>query len=101
MPSIGCRENLHIRTRRCSIEDREGAIQLLPKLTYYDGLGQDHFVKFDGIDGAVLVDRKWNITMHPKVFDQAARQSWALRVNGMVGRWEVPTARIAKRAQSI
>lgn len=58
-------------------------------------------VKFDGIDGDVLIDRKRSITTFPKSKDQALRQSQALKENGLTGRWEVPNEAQARRARKM
>ena len=54
-------------------------------------------VKFDGIDGGTLVDRKTAVTMHPKIYKQLVRQSAAAAQNGYTVRWEVPKQGEARR----
>lgn len=63
--------------------------------------GSKATVKFDGIDGNVLIDRKTRVTTFPKSKDQALRQSHALRENGYTGRWEVPNSAEATRARKM
>ncbi len=60
--------------------------------------GSTRPVKFDGVDGDVMVDRKISVVTTEKAKDQALRQSEVLRQNGLVGRWEVPTDAQAARA---
>ncbi len=61
--------------------------------------GSTKTVRFDGLEGNVLIDRKVSVTTFPKSQAQALRQSQALQQNGLTGRWEVPTAAEAVRAQ--
>jgi filamentous hemagglutinin len=58
-------------------------------------------VKFDGQEDLTLIDRKTSVTNYPKSQGQALRQSQALRENGLMGRWEVPTRAEAGRARNI
>jgi len=60
--------------------------------------GSNGLVKFDGLDGNVLIDRKRAVTTFPKSKNQALRQSQALLDNGLEGRWEVPSEAEARRA---
>lgn len=48
-------------------------------------------VKFDGVDGDTLIDRKWGIRNMARARAQALRQSQALTQNRLVGLWEVPS----------
>jgi filamentous hemagglutinin len=57
--------------------------------------GSVRLVKFDGLDGDVLVDRKLAVVTTEKSQAQLIRQSDALSQNGLTGRWEVPTAQQA------
>jgi filamentous hemagglutinin len=52
--------------------------------------GTKRLVKFDGVDGQVMIDRKVSIVTTQKAMDQALRQSEVLQQNGLTGRWEVP-----------
>jgi filamentous hemagglutinin len=63
--------------------------------------GSTRVVKFDGVDANVLVDRKISVVTTSKSKDQALRQSEALSQNGLTGRWEVPSATQASRAQKM
>lgn len=60
--------------------------------------GTKRLVKFDGVDGEVMVDRKVSIVTTQKAMDQALRQSDVLRQNGLTARWEVPNASQRTRA---
>jgi hypothetical protein len=60
--------------------------------------GSATIVKFDGLDGSVLIDRKLSVVTTNKAKNQALRQSQALSENGLTGRWEVPTQAEANRA---
>ena len=61
--------------------------------------GSKRLVKFDGMDGGELVDRKVSVVTTDKAKDQALRQSQALSENGLTARWEVPNAQQAARAR--
>jgi len=63
--------------------------------------GSTRLVKFDGVDGNVLVDRKISVVTTSKSKDQALRQSEVLSQNGLTARWEVPTQAQANRAQKM
>jgi filamentous hemagglutinin len=63
--------------------------------------GTKSLVKFDGVDGTVMIDRKVSIVTTQKAKDQALRQSDALRQNGLTGRWEVPNAAQQTRAENM
>ncbi|WP_193557084.1 hypothetical protein, partial [Pseudomonas viridiflava] len=63
--------------------------------------GSIRLVKFDGVDGEVLVDRKISVVTTSKSKDQALRQSDVLSQNGLTARWEVPTQAQANRAQKM
>ncbi|MFD1554500.1 hypothetical protein ACFSHT_02510 [Paraburkholderia silviterrae] len=63
--------------------------------------GSTRVVKFDGVDGDVMIDRKVSVVTTEKAKDQAVRQSEALAQNGLAGRWEVPTEQQASRAQKM
>lgn len=58
-------------------------------------------VRFDGLDGDVLIDRKLSVVTTAKAKDQVVRQSKALSENGLTGHWEVPSEAQAKRAQKM
>ncbi|WP_232434348.1 hemagglutinin repeat-containing protein [Burkholderia ubonensis] len=63
--------------------------------------GSTRIVKFDGVDGNVMIDRKVSVVTTDKAYDQASRQSQALAQNGLTGRWEVPNEQQAARAQKM
>ena len=48
-------------------------------------------VKFDGIQGDYVIDRKWKIVTAPRARSQISRQSEVLAQHLLVGVWEVPT----------
>jgi len=58
-------------------------------------------VRFDGLDGDVLIDRKTSVVTTSKAKEQALRQSQSLKENGMTARWEVPTQTQANRAEKM
>lgn len=58
-------------------------------------------VRFDGADGATLIDRKLAVLRTAKAQRQAQRQAAALQQCGLTGRWEVPSATEARRAQKL
>lgn len=60
--------------------------------------GSVRLVKFDGVDGDVMVDRKLSVVTTDKAKDQALRQSEVLGQNGLTGRWEVSSEAQAARA---
>ncbi|UZK68768.1 hypothetical protein OKW76_12060 [Sphingomonas sp. S1-29] len=47
-------------------------------------------VKFDGIDGDYVIDRKWSIWTTPRARAQVLRQAQALAEHRQIGIWEVP-----------
>lgn len=59
--------------------------------------GSKRPVKFDGIQGEYVIDRKFTIVKRPRARAQLMRQSEVLAQNRLVGTWEVPdeTQRIA------
>lgn len=54
--------------------------------------GSKRPVKFDGIDGDYLIDRKWTVSTRPRAKAQVLRQSQVLAQNRQIAVWEVPTA---------
>jgi hypothetical protein len=54
--------------------------------------GSKRPVKFDGIDGDYLIDRKWTVSTRPRAKAQILRQSQVLAQNRQIAVWEVPTA---------
>ncbi|UCV14770.1 hypothetical protein [Quatrionicoccus australiensis] len=60
--------------------------------------GTTRQVKFDGVDGDVMVDRKTSVVTTEKAKNQALRQSEVLSQNGLTGRWEVSSDAQAARA---
>jgi RHS repeat-associated protein len=72
-----------------------------PALDYVDVTGNPATVKFDGVEGAQLIDRKVAVHTGPKTRALARRQSEALAQKGLTGVWELPTASEAARAQQL
>ena len=87
--ALGARSRIATKRRQVPVLDRT-----LPD-------GKKAAVKFDGIDGNVLIDRKIFITTFPKSKSQALRQAQALSENGLSGRWEVPSLSQASRARKL
>jgi hypothetical protein len=52
--------------------------------------GSTRPVKFDGVQGDTLIDRKWSVSGRPRAVAQILRQSEVLRQHRLVGTWEVP-----------
>lgn len=72
-----------------------------PALEYVDAAGQKRLVKFDGVEGSTMVDRKIGIYGNEKAVAQVLRQSAALDQNGMTGVWEVPSKAEANAARAL
>jgi len=87
--AIGARSNPVTRSGQ--------APQLTRKLTD----GTERPVRFDGLEGDVLIDRKLSVVTTKKAQNQAVRQSEALSQNGYRGRWEVPNESQKRRAESM
>ncbi|HAT1617868.1 TPA: hypothetical protein I8Y09_004621 [Raoultella ornithinolytica] len=83
---------------RSNIETQKGQA---PSIERVDANGVNKPVRFDGVDGNVMIDRKVSVVTTQKAKDQAVRQSEALKNNGMTGRWEVPNQAQANRAQKM
>lgn len=60
--------------------------------------GSKRPVKFDGIRGDYVIDRKWRIVTAPNAAQQVARQSQVLAEHRLIGIWEVPTDKQRRRA---
>jgi RHS repeat-associated protein len=73
----------------------------VPQIGYSRLDGSLQLVRFDGLEGATLIDRKLAIVTTLKTHGQALQQSTALMEHGLTGCWEVPTAAEAARAQSV
>ena len=52
--------------------------------------GSQRPVKFDGVDGDFVIDRKYGISLKPRSAAQALRQSAVLAQHRLIGTWEVP-----------
>ena len=79
---------------RSSVETRLGQA---PSIERTLTSGETRPVRFDGLDGDVLIDRKRSVVTTRKARDQIVRQSEALEQNGPTARWEVPTDAQAAR----
>ncbi|WP_294239425.1 hypothetical protein [uncultured Sphingomonas sp.] len=53
--------------------------------------GSKRPVKFDGIQGDYVIDRKWKVVDAPHARAQLLRQSQVLAEHRLIGTWEVPT----------
>lgn len=73
---------------RSNVATKRGRVPALER-TMPDGTIRA--VKFDGVDGDYLIDRKWSIYTTQKSKEQALRQSDALAQHGLTAIWEVPT----------
>lgn len=54
--------------------------------------GSKRPVKFDGIQGDYMIDRKWSVVNRPRSRAQILRQSEVLAQHRLIGTWEVPTS---------
>ena len=54
--------------------------------------GSKRPVKFDGIQGDYVIDRKWKVVDAPRARAQILRQSQVLAEHRLIGLWEVPTS---------
>ena len=70
-----------------------------PALTRTMPDGSKRPVKFDGIEGETLIDRKWKLVDAPRSRAQILRQSAVLAQHRLIGIYEVPTP--AKRIKAI
>lgn len=52
--------------------------------------GSKRPVKFDGVQGEYVIDRKFRVVNRPRARAQLLRQSEALAHNRAIGTWEVP-----------
>ncbi|HHY6272031.1 TPA: type VI secretion system tube protein TssD [Salmonella enterica] len=87
--ATGARSNIHTQKGQAPTIDRT------------DTKNNNRPVRFDGVDGNVMIDRKISVVTTQKAKDQAIRQSDALKNNKMTGRWEVPNQTQANRAQKM
>ena len=62
-----------------------------PKLMRTMADGSKRPVKFDGIQGDYVIDRKWSVRDMPRARAQLLRQSQVLAEHRLIGTWEVPT----------
>jgi len=83
---------------RSNIDTQKGQA---PTIDRIDANGNSKPVRFDGVNGNVMIDRKISVVTTQKAKNQALRQSEALKNNGMTGRWEVPNQTQANRAQKM
>ena len=52
--------------------------------------GSKRPVKFDGIQGDCVIDRKWSVVNSPRARAQILRQSQVLAEHRLIGTWEIP-----------
>ncbi|WP_371189180.1 hypothetical protein [Enterobacter sp. KBR-315C3_2022] len=83
---------------RSNIETKKGQA---PAIDRIDDKGVTRPVRFDGVEGNIMIDRKISVVTTANAKNQALRQSEALQNNGMTGRWEVPNQTQANRAQKM
>lgn len=72
---------------------------LVLMLTLPDGSKQP--VRFDGIEGDYVIDRKWSIVDGACGWDQALRQSAVLEEHRLFATWEVPNPQQKVRAVAL
>lgn len=65
---------------------------LAPTLMRTMADGSNRSVKFDGIQGDYVIDRKWSVVDRPRARAQILRQSQVLAEHRLIGLCEVPTA---------
>ncbi|MRS92476.1 hypothetical protein GJV04_20915 [Enterobacteriaceae bacterium RIT714] len=87
-----------MQVTRSNIETQKGQA---PSIDRIDADGKSKPVRFDGVDGDIMVDRKISVITTQKAKDQALRQSDDFKNNGMTGRWEVTTQTQANRVQKM
>jgi len=63
--------------------------------------GSKRPVKFDGIQGDYVIDRKWSVVDRPRARAQILRQSQVLAEHRLIGLWEVPTPVQKTKAQTL
>lgn len=61
-----------------------------PTLTRTLQDGSTRPVKFDGVQGETLIDRKWSVSSRPRAKAQTLRQAEVLSQHRLPGVWEVP-----------
>ena len=87
--ATGARSNIHTQSSQ------------VPALLYDNPFGGRNSVRFDGLDGDVLIDRKISTYGSKKAKLQARRQAAAAQQNGKCVRWEVPNQAAATRAKNM
>ncbi|MEG3125005.1 hypothetical protein [Sphingomonas sp. GB1N7] len=63
--------------------------------------GSKRPVKFDGVQGDYVIDRKWGVRDAPRALAQLKRQSEVLAQHRVIGIWEVPTPALKVKALKI
>lgn len=61
--------------------------------------GSKRPVKFDGVQGDYVIDRKWSVRDAPRARAQILRQAEVLAQHHLIGTWEVPN--LAQKAKAI
>lgn len=61
--------------------------------------GSKRPVKFDGVQGETLIDRKLKVVDRPRARDQLLRQAQVLREHRLVGVWEVTSPKMMYKAR--
>ena len=72
-----------------------------PTLTRTLPDGSKRPVKFDGVQGETLIDRKWAIRDLPRARAQTLRQSEVLAQHHLIGVWEVPNEKQLLAARNL
>ena len=94
------RENLGKRSAATDYNDaafgaRQGQAPAIER-TMPDGSKRP--VKFDGLQGDTLIDRKHGLRTQERARAQLLRQSQALAENGLIGVWEVPSQKLKEKS---
>jgi hypothetical protein len=64
---------------------------MAPQLSMPGADGSLVTVRFDGVDGGEIIDRKLSPMFTEKAIEQARRQAATAAYNGMQAVWELPT----------
>lgn len=72
-----------------------------PTLTRTLPDGSRRPVKFDGVQGETLIDRKWSVSSRPRAKAQTLRQTDVLSQHRLTAVWEVPTKKQLMAARKI
>jgi hypothetical protein len=73
----------------------------VPALAWTGPEGKENLVRFDSLDGDVLIDRKHGVATTEHLGRKALRQSEAVAYSNYRCRWEVPNKNQARRAKRL